>query len=115
LPYSPEFFFLYGRESAKSTLVQSNSSNTSVDFFAISKYHILVVAIYLYQQECRVNRSCRSKAISSFSFTHSTPRRSINSSADGIIPALKMADTALQAASFVVKDASIKASTVGPG
>ena len=56
--------------------------------------------------------SFKSKAIPSCSFTHSTPRRSINSKAEGTIPALKMADTAAAAAPEP-NDAKNGGSTVG--
>ena len=50
--------------------------------------------------------SFKSNTTPSFFITHSTPLRSINSTADGVMPALKIAETASQACSFEVKEAN---------
>jgi hypothetical protein len=100
-------------ESANSTSGNYAFQNF-VYLFAVGKYHILVVAVGFNQQKCFCTPSFRSKLMPSCSITHSIPAFH-KLQCRWCTPALNMAETAAQASSFELKDASIKASSVGRG
>ncbi|MNY31270.1 hypothetical protein D3C86_1654260 [compost metagenome] len=98
--------FFCAAVSAKSTSVQPNSSNTTFTFSQSLKMLSISSPSNSIKRKA-LTPSFKSNLMSSYSITHSTPLRSMNSKAEGITPARKMADTAPQACSFSEKEAII--------